>query len=308
MGAAKEVLDFFAWPLKQGIFFLKLGLFITAVICAPFFICFHWVLLGNSEHKDQLNEYGRSDAFNDFVLDYSRVGGKYPFEYKNFKGEGVGLFNPPEFCITQKNPLYPLMAASDQTIDKINDETELTFHNSWVSRKTGKMYRNYVLASMTVTTMRDYLAGLKFKRSDRYYLGIACDYTLGDENIRLKGIPAIHMYVTNNKRNETYQPIILGMWIEGQGTDEEDDLPESNSHFSDIYDPVLTPGQQRAFDLMDSLRSGDFWVKAAHDNDIFGHDDQIRNHTEWLRKTLDQRLPVKYRNELLEVLGSPFRR
>jgi len=294
MGAAKEVLDFFAWPLKQGIFFLKLGLFITAVICAPFFICFHWIFMGDAEHKESLYQYGVPDTYHMYVLDYRDVGGEYPFQYKGHDG----LASPPEFCTPFSN--VPI---------QINDETELSSKHSWVSRKTGKMYRNYALASTTVTTMREYLADLKFGRA--LYQGITCSAARGDESIRLRDIPAIGLHVTNNMegdwRDSPYRPILLGMWIDGQKKD-EDELPETKSHIADLHDPVLTAGQQKAFDLLDSLRSGDFWVKAAHDNDIFWHDDQIRNHTEWLRKILDQRLPVKNGNELLEVLASPFRR
>ena len=237
-GAAKEVLDFVAWPLKQFIWFLKFGLWIVAVFCVLFFWSFHWIFAGNQMHKAQLARY--ASVQHEYTVDFREVAGSYPFRFENAKGQA---WKPVEFCPIEQERTIEDSAQryDDQMVREANNETEITFKNidvTWISRKSGKLYRNYAMAAATVTTMRNYLAQLKFGTGK--YHSIACVPEANDEKIVLRDAPIIQLTRVRDQEGSLYQgkTIILGVWIKGQGTP-ADKILESDSHIADVHDPVL---------------------------------------------------------------------
>lgn len=244
-------------------------------------------------HKAQLARY--ASVQHEYTVDFREVAGSYPFRFENAKGQA---WKPVEFCpIEQERTIEDsTQRYDDQMVREANNETEITFKNidvSWLSRKSGKLYRNYAMAAATVTTMRNYLAQLKFGTGK--YHSIACVPEANDEKIVLRDAPIIQLTRVRDQEGSLYQgkTIILGVWIKGQGTP-ADKILESDSHIADVHDPVLTPGQQKAFDAMNDLRSGEFWVRAAHENGIRNDDNVIRSRAESLKNNLDYMLPVKY--------------
>lgn len=291
-----DVLNFLLWPFRQGIWLLKAALWLIAVIVVVMYWSIHWAHAGDQDHKMALSYYNHTATY---TLDLQQAFGTWPFR---FGGPNGSYEEPPAFCLIPDSP-----KEADQIVTHINHQAELSVDGSWISRKSGKLYRSYALAGMTVATMRRYLTMMKAHHEDPNHL--YCTAEERAENEIVLQVPVLQFTVDLTHEDTTFPNalIILGMWIKGQGAP-EDEILESNSHLADVHDPVLTPGQERAIQVLDSVRTGDFWVKTAHENGIRGRDEAIYARAESLKKILDQRLPVKYRNELLEVFASPFRR
>lgn len=254
------------------------------------------------EYENQDTDQGTKQSTNQ--ADHNSFQGTDSFKVTN--PENGQMLGSPLYCT---EPGQGPGKYDDQALQRTNDNTEISLHNidvSWIERKSGKLYRAYALSAMMVTTMRQYLASLKY--GGNYYIA-TCMTHKGDETIHLNHAPIIDIRIAQDQEDTLFEKdLILGMWIDGQGT-AEDKNPDATHHFADVSNPVLTPGQRKALEALYELRDPDFWVAAAHENGISKKYDGIISHrADILNGYLDKQLPGKYRNELLEVLASPIRR
>jgi hypothetical protein len=56
---------------------------------------------------------------------------------------------------------------------------------------------------------------------------------------------------------------------------DEDLMPRNTSIWADLFSPQMTPGQEKAINVLYATGTPDFWVAAAHANGIVGHDKEI---------------------------------
>lgn len=73
-----DVLNFLLWPFRQGIWFLKFGLWLMAVLCVIALWSLGWLFNGDQRHKKALADYRHPVTA---TLDLQQTFGTMPFRF-----------------------------------------------------------------------------------------------------------------------------------------------------------------------------------------------------------------------------------
>lgn len=286
-GSFMHVLD---WVTNVLVSWGQIALMIIALIVGTVYTTVHWYLHGDEDHV----KFVQSQMYRtvEREVDFGQQTGAVAFTTI----ERNSAVQPLPFCTEPGDSAWN----EDQEIRRANlDAGKMTFWKFglsektwWLRRKSGKMYRSYVLAAMTITTMRQYLAS--FVNKDYTYHNTVCSAIEGDSVVTLSHAPRIGMTLAPKDISITDGYLIIGMWVSGRELP-EDKLPDMHHNVADLKDSVLTPGQQAAVKALDAVRDPEFWVQAAHENGLNPNDDDMIYHrAEILRNFLDDRMPLQY--------------